>query len=363
MARPVRPQTAGGKLLDQAKYQAIRAGLLLPQMAGLEVSSGVARSIGRAFGASPINARRVGRAMERLEVALPELDDERRRELVLTSYEHLATLAVELSLSSRLLSEEGWIRHAEVSPIAGYLRSMLREGPVILVTGHCGNWEVVGYTLGMLGFPLSAVYRPLDLEPMDRWVRQVRARRGLRLIDKFEAMREMPKVLREGGLVAIVADQNAGDRGLHVPFFNRLASTYKSVGLMAMEFNAPVLVGQAVRTGRPGAPGTMGYRIEMEDQIHPEDWADRPDPLFYITARYRHALERMIRRAPEQYLWMHRIWKSRPRHERLDQPFPRALREKLATLPWLDESAVRGLVERSDKDRAWLRAHQTDRLP
>jgi len=362
MARPARPESVAGKLREQAAYHAIRAGLLLPQMAGLDVASGVARTLGRAFGASPINSKRVTRAMERLEVAMPELSEPERRDLVLTSYEHLATLAVELSLSSRLLTEEGWIRHAEVAPIAGYLRAMLDKGPVILVTGHCGNWEVVGYTLGMLGFPLAAVYRPLDLEPMDNWVRQARARRGLRLIDKFEAMRQMPEVLGNGGLVAIVADQNAGDRGLHVPFFNRLASTYKSVGLMAMEYNAPVLVGQAVRTGRQVEPGTMGYRIEMEDRIHPEDWADQPDPLFYITARYRLAIERMIRRAPEQYLWMHRIWKSRPRHERLDQPFPRGLREKLASLPWLDETSVQGLVERSDQDRAWLREHQTDRL-
>ena len=297
---------------------------------------------------------------------MPELSEPQRIELVHESYEHLATLAVELSLSSRLLSEEGWIRHAEVGPIASYLRTMLNEGPVILVTGHCGNWEVVGYTLGMLGFPIAAVYRPLDLEPMDDWVRAARARRGLRLIDKFEAMREMPKVLGKGGLVAIVADQNAGDRGLQVPFFNRLASTYKSVGLMAMEHNAAVLVGQAIRQPSQvglNEPGTMGYRIELSDAIHPRDWEAQPDPLYYITARYRRAIEGMIRKAPEQYLWMHRIWKSRPRHERLDKPFPRGLRDQLAALPWMDDATLAGLVQRSDQDRAWLREHETDRLP
>ncbi len=86
----------------------------------------------------------------------------------------------------------------------------------------------------------------------------------------------------------------------------------------------------------------------------PEAWADHPDPLFYITARYRRALEQMVRRAPEQNLWLHRYWKSRPRHERLGKPFPASLREKLETLPWLSDRDIARIEEHSERDARLL---------
>ena len=88
------------------------------------------------------------------------------------------------------------------------------------------------------------------------------------------------------------------------------------------------------------------------DIIRPEDWANQPDPLFYVTARYRRAIETMVRRAPEQYLWMHRIWKSRPRHERDGKPVPRALAEKIRSLPWLSENEADAIIERSNREAA-----------
>ncbi|MFT5424989.1 MAG: KDO2-lipid IV(A) lauroyltransferase [Phycisphaerales bacterium] len=365
MARPKPPETLGARLRQQAVYHAVRAGLSLPQVAGLETSVRVTAPIARAYGGSRMRRHKVNRIIERLAVAMPELSHAQRHELVMASYEHLATLGTEFLLSPRLMSEDGWANNVTIDPICEYMKALMSSGPVILVTGHCGNWEVLGYSLGMMGFPISAIYRPFDLAPLDRWAREVRMRRGLNLIDKFEAMRKLPQILGDGGMVAIVADQNAGDRGVQVPFFNRLASTYKLIGLMAMEFNAPIIIGQAVRRPRgegAGGAGGMGFRIEMQDAIRPEDWADQPHPLYYITARYRLGIERMIRRAPEQYLWMHRIWKSRPRHERMDQPFPPALRGKLASLPWMDEAQLENLVHRSDLDRAWLREHKTDRF-
>jgi KDO2-lipid IV(A) lauroyltransferase len=98
---------------------------------------------------------------------------------------------------------------------------------------------------------------------MDRWVRQTRARRGLTLIDKFGALRQLPDLVAAGAPVGFVADQNGGDRGVFVPFFNRLASTYKSIGLLAMQFNATVLCGGAWRVpaGKrtlPRRPGLSG---------------------------------------------------------------------------------------------------------
>src|SRR6185295_8925050 len=101
--------------------------------------------------------------------------------------------------------------------------------------------------LALIGFEINALYRPLDLKPLDQWVRRVRERRGLMLVDKFGAAEEVTKIMRRGGLLGFIADQNGGDRGLFVPFFNRLASSYKTIGLLAIQYDAPILCGQARR--------------------------------------------------------------------------------------------------------------------
>jgi KDO2-lipid IV(A) lauroyltransferase len=97
--------------------------------------------------------------------------------------------------------------------------------------------------------------------------------------------------------------------------------------------------------------------VEVTDTFGPEDWNSQPDPLYYITARYRRAMEMMVRRAPNQYFWMHRIWRSRPAHERLGKPFPNALREKMSQLPWMTDADVAAVVDRSERD-----ARDLDRL-
>ena len=109
---------------------------------------------------------------------------------------------------------------------------------------------------------------------------------------------------------AFVADQNAGTKGLFVDFFGRKASTYKSIGLLAMEYEVPVVIGYARRVG-----DRFKFRVGVDDIIHPEDWKDQADPLRYITQRYTTALENIIRVDPGQYWWVHRRWKTRPKGE------------------------------------------------
>lgn len=353
--RALRPPTTRERIVHPILYAMLRGAMTPAHLASPPVALDGARRMGRAFGGASFNRKRVDRAMERLELAMPGLTEPQRRELVLCSYEHLAMLAVELAIAPRLITEDTWPEIVELGNIREAMRPLMSEGPLILLTGHCGNWEILGYTLAMLGYRMHALYRPLDLRPADRWVRRTRSRRGLVLVDKFGAMHDLPRLLNQGESVAFVADQNAGDRGLHVPYFGRLASTYKSIALLAMQHNARVLVGQARRL--PASTGTRAgvrYRVELSDHFGPEDWQPQPDPMFYITARYRRAIESMVRSAPEQYLWMHRIWKSRPKHEKANKPFPESLKDKLRDLPWMTERDVQTLVERSDADRAMM---------
>ncbi|MEM6459215.1 MAG: lysophospholipid acyltransferase family protein, partial [Planctomycetota bacterium] len=170
------------------------------------------------------------------------------------------------------------------------------------------------------------------------WLLGIRENRGMRILTKFDATDRMIAVLNRGGNLAFTADQNAGEKGIFVPFFGRLASTYKSIGLLAMTHRTPILCGYAHRLD-----DRFRFEMGVTDLIRPEDWDAQPDPLYYITARYCRAFEHMVRRRPEQFLWSHRRWKSRPRHERLGKPMPRALRQNLEALPWMDDTLMHQL--------------------
>lgn len=358
-------------------YGAIRMAMGVPLVAGPEASLRLAKKAGRAFGGLGFNRVRINRAADSIQQAFGSWDREKAVDYAHRSYEHLFQLAVETVFMERLMTEEGWIRHAEVDHVSRALRELAHPKPLILITAHAGNWELLGYTMGLLGYPMHVLYRPIDLKPLDQWVLNTRRRRGIHLIDKFGALRKLPELMEQMKPVGFTADQNAGDRGIFVPFFGRLTSTYKSIGMLALQYDATVLCGYARRLnqyGRSEAPvqdqgfsvahdSPFRYRIEIVDSFGPADWGSQPDPLFYITARYRRAIQTMVERVPEQFLWMHRMWKSRPRHERLDRAFPERLREKLAALPWMTEEELERIVDRSDRDRAFLAEHGMKRLP
>jgi KDO2-lipid IV(A) lauroyltransferase len=364
-------------ILGMPVYIAIRAALATLVTGDLEANVARARALGRAY--AKYERKRFRRTMDSLKVAFPAMSEDELARHALQAYEHLFTLAVETAYTPRLLTPDNWSNYIRLGNLNDTLRELISGRPCVLITGHCGNWELLGSTLSLLGFPMHALYRPLDLKPMDRWVRRTRQRRGLILIDKFGAAHRMPEMMAGGARVGVIADQNAGDRGLFVPFFNRLASTYKSIGFMALQYEAPIICGQARRLTWPrdsaGGETTDGwdelgpshpigfadwtgepfrYRIDIMDIIRPEDWKSQPDPLFYTTARYRRALERMVEAAPEQNLWLHRYWKSRPRHERLGKPFPGELREKLRELPWMTEDDLAKIEDWSARDAATL---------
>ena len=350
---------------DAAMYATIRS--VVGALGAMPVGANMAlmRSLAGWFVDSRFNRKRIGRATENLRWCFPDWSEEQIREGSVDAYKHLFSLAAEAIATPSRITPERWGHYIELGNVRDGLRVLLKRPPCILVTGHCGNWEVIGYALGLLGFRVHALYRPLDMRAADRWIREVRGARGLRLLDKFGAMRLAPGIMARGEMLGFTADQNAGARGVFVPFFDRLASTYKSIALLAMQHNAPIVCGQTLRIGKHGldVPAalheqTFRYRIDVQDIILPEEWADQPDPMFYITARYRYAIEKMVLANPKQYLWMHRYWKARPPHEMAGKPFPKRLREKIEALPWMTPERVERLVAKSAQDAADIAAHR-----
>jgi KDO2-lipid IV(A) lauroyltransferase len=358
---------------QHAQAAALRAALTVPGVLGLSNALALADTLGEQ--APRLLKKHFRRATDNLREAYPEMPEHEVRALGVRCYQHLFRIGMEFVYTPRLLSKDSSPRHLAFTDVTPALRELLQQKKTLLITGHVGNWELIGYAISMLGFPMHAVYRPLDLAPLDEWVYGTRQRRGLTLVSKFGAVRALPPVLERGEPVGLVADQSGGDRGLFCPFFGRLTSTYKSVGILAMQSNATIVCGFARRL-RPGEDppagawnetvtgggtltdpehaGGLRYSVEVVDRFGPEDWEGQPDRLFYITARYRRAIEEMVRRAPEQYFWMHRIWRSRPPHERQNKPFPPQLKDKLLALPWMTQESVDALIERSNRDAAYI---------
>jgi Kdo2-lipid IVA lauroyltransferase/acyltransferase len=359
-----RPKAKSPAILHQPIYLGARLGIAAASLWPVMPTLSIAGALGRSYTNSKLGRKHRARARTNIAAAFPDWPQDQLDDYALRCHQHLLTMAAEFAYIPRLLNEDGWPNHLQLGEISPGLRALVQGRPCLLITGHCGNWEVLGHIMALLGFPMHALYRPLDLPPLDRWVRVSRQRRGLTVVDKFGALKRLPELVAAGAPIGFVADQNGGDRGVFVPFFNRLTSTYKSIGLLAMQFNATIVCGLARRLSPRGAaaPPSLNYRIEITDAFGPEDWNTHPDPLFYLTARYRRGIEEMIRRAPEQYLWMHRIWRSRPRHERSQKPFPESLEEKIRLLPWITEADLEQIKCHSARDAATLAHTGASRL-
>lgn len=223
------------------------------------------------------------------------------------SLESVIRFAIELVCLPRRINPFTWSRYIELHNFDDALRILLEGRGAVLVTGHYGSFEIIGHLLAALGFPITAVMRPIDNAYLNDFVVASRKVNGLTLLDKKGATLYAEAHLQNGALVGFIGDQDAGRKGLFVDFFGQPASTYKSIGLLAMSMNVPVIVGYARRLG-----GVPRYCVGVQRIIYPRDWESEPDPLRWITREYTRAIEEFVRDDPAQYLWIHRRWKSQP---------------------------------------------------
>jgi Kdo2-lipid IVA lauroyltransferase/acyltransferase len=199
---------------------------------------------------------------------------------------------------------------------APVLKALCSGRPVFVLGGHFGNWEVSTATFGMFGFPLGIVARRLDNPYLHRWFFEARQQTGHQLYDKRGGASEMVELLEAGGNLGLLCDQDAGHKGLFVDFFGRPASTFKSIALMALQYRAILIVGYGIRLPDDPDARWVRYEIGCEEVIDTLEFDHSRDALKIITQRYTTALEHAIRRAPEQYFWVHRRWKSEPGQRR-----------------------------------------------
>jgi KDO2-lipid IV(A) lauroyltransferase len=193
------------------------------------------------------------------------------------------------------------------------LEALCSGRPVFILGGHFGNWEVSTATFGLFGFPMGIVAREMDNPYLHRWFFETRQQFGHKLFLKRGGFEGMAELMQAGGNLGLLCDQDAGHRGVFVDFFGRPASTFKSIALMALEYKALIVVGYGIRLPDDFVNARwVRYEIGCEEVIDPLTFEYNRDTVTAITQRYTAALERAIRRAPEQYFWIHRRWKTEP---------------------------------------------------
>jgi len=165
---------------------------------------------------------------------------------------------------------------------------------------------------GMLGYTAKVVARRLDNPHVDDYLERLRSKTGQVMLDKRHDYNKILECLEANEMLGMLADQDAGHRGLFVDFLGRPASTFKSIAVLSLKYSAPIVVFGATRVAEP-----MYYQLYLEDIIDPEDYKNERDGVFAITQRYSDAVARLARRHPEQYFWFHRRWKTAPHKKAL----------------------------------------------
>jgi len=189
-----------------------------------------------------------------------------------------------------------------------HAREALAHGKGMLVfSAHYGHWEAGAYAMGLLGVPFAVIARPLDNPTLDLKLIELRKGSGNAVIPKRRAVRETIRALARGSGVAILIDQDAGaEGGVFVPFFGRPAATTPTLALLALRTEAPIVPVFA----DVDPDGTI--RVHIEPAVPTEATGDRDADVVRVTAACTAIVERWVRKHPEQWLWMHRRWKTKP---------------------------------------------------
>ena len=287
----------------RAEYAALRAVLGGLNLLDFRSASNVGARVGR-LGYWPFGIRR-GVVERQLSAAFPEWSSERVAETARAAYEHLGRTTIEAALISRF--EPRQVVELFDEPENWHLleRAANRgDGHgIIIVAGHLGNWELGGAYLAARGLDFEAVARQMENPLFDGYLTRTRRRSGMKVIYDGDAVRRVPRALRNNALVAFLMDQGAvGLASTWVPFFGRLAKTPRGPAVFALRLQAPVFFLAPLRRADGGF--TLGI-----EEVPVRDTGDRAADVDRIVADYTAVLERWVRRTPEQYFWHHRRWK------------------------------------------------------
>jgi len=293
------------RLTDWLVYLVVRIFVCIVQAMRLETCHAVARVL--AYIACDVIRLRHTVVDDNIRHVYAELGPDDRRAFARRMWEHLFLMVCEIAHAPRKIHETNWRRFVRVHGKRTAVRYLLETRPVILVSGHFGNFEITSYMLGLFGFPSYTIARRLDNPYLDRYLNGFRSAYGQFILPKEGSSAQIDSVLRSGGAIALLGDQSAGPKGCWVDFLGRPASCHKAVALFTLLGRAPLLVSFGKRIGGP---------LEIEMGVYavadPEVGGNELAGVKSLTQWYNDRLEEIIRTAPEQYWWVHRRWKGQP---------------------------------------------------
>jgi heptosyltransferase-2 len=243
------------------------------------------------------------------------------------------------SVKLGMMPPEAMERCVEIENIDIVHRQLRAGRGVVLVVSHLGNWELFAQIMPRLAdyARISTIYQKLENRFIDEHVRELRSRTGLETFDRKEGFQKPTELLRRGGLAGMLGDQHAGDQGLWVPFFGRLASTTPLPALLAKRTDS-VLVVAASYTNSAGR-----WRMIFEPALE-----SKGESVESLTAKTNEIIAQQIRRAPEDWFWVHNRWKT-PRPNFLLARYKRGVYLP-ATIPTKELQPFRILIRASN----WL---------
>jgi len=277
---------------------------VLPRTAARALASGVAQVL---YGILP----KLWKTAEfNLQLAFPEWSEAQRMAVIRGMLRNLGWMAAEFARLPRY-TKENIEQLVVLDGHENFLAGHGRGKGVLYLTGHIGAWELSSYAHALYGFPLHYMARPLDNARVNTLVNEYRCLSGNRPIFKNESARVLLKILRESGTVGILADQNTmPEEGVFVDFFGETACTTTGIARVALHTGAAVVPGYAIWD-----ESIRKYRLRFEPPVELIRTGDADRDIFENTQRFAKVMEQIIRKYPEQWVWVHARWKTRPKGE------------------------------------------------
>ena len=245
-----------------------------------------------------------------LRLAFPEWSGGQRKDVTRQMVRNLGWMAAEFARFPRL-TKENIEKVVILDGDENFLEGQKRGKGVLFLTGHIGAWELSSFAHALYGYPLHYMARPVDNKRVDALVNRYRCLSGCQPIFKNESARAMLKILKDAGTIGILADQNTlPEEGVFVDFFGKTACTTAGIARVALHTDAAVVPGYAYWD-----EGIRKYRLRFEPPVQLIRTGDTESDVHENTQRFAKIIEAIIRKYPDQWVWIHARWKVRPKGE------------------------------------------------
>jgi Kdo2-lipid IVA lauroyltransferase/acyltransferase len=290
---------------EWAEYAVVRALLEILEVLPRQMARSLAASVAHVLFLLSSKLRKT--AEFNLRLAFPDWSDTQRADVIRKMTRNLGWMAAEFAHLPKY-SKQNIEDVVILDGHENFLQGHQQGRGVLYLTGHIGAWELSSFAHALYGYPLHYMARPLDNRRLDQLVNRYRSLSGNRPIFKNESARTMLKVLKDAGTVGILADQNTmPEEGVFVDFFGTPACTTTGLARVAAHTGAAVVPGYAYWD-----PQFKKYRLRFEPPVQLTRTGDMDRDILENTQKFTKVLEEIIRKYPDQWVWLHGRWNTRP---------------------------------------------------